>query len=138
MLSLYAYCALVIPDIVRDEEVNAWQPQRLAERQKLVGIKTDARAKRRLQQIPVGGGGRSPSDRAKVGCQDFGLVREAGPDVPPPVLIEHGGSGPGVAAPLAMEIIRDYERVTAIRAGRPPPRPATPHKPERVAHAGAP
>ena len=59
------------------------------------------------------------------------------PEISVIVLIEHGGSGPTVAAPLAMEIIRDYERVTAIRAGRPPPRPATP-KPGRIAHAGTP
>jgi len=38
------------------------------------------------------------------------------------VLIEHGGSGPAVAAPMAMQIIREYERMQAARAGRPIPR----------------
>jgi hypothetical protein len=36
------------------------------------------------------------------------------------VLIEHGGSGPEIAVPVAMQIIREYERLQAIRLGRPP------------------
>jgi penicillin-binding protein 2 len=60
------------------------------------------------------------------------------PEISVIVLIEHGGSGPTVAAPLAMEIIRDYERIQAARAGRPAPKFSGPQKPSRVAHAGAP
>jgi penicillin-binding protein 2 len=44
------------------------------------------------------------------------------PEIAVVVLIEHGGSGPTVAAPMAMQIIRDYERLQAARAGRPLPR----------------
>ncbi len=44
------------------------------------------------------------------------------PEIAVIVLIEHGGSGPHVAAPVAMDIIRDYERIKAVRAGRPPPK----------------
>ena len=50
------------------------------------------------------------------------LAREGARRSPVVVLIEHGGSGPTVAAPLAMEIIRDYERIQAARAGRPLPK----------------
>jgi penicillin-binding protein 2 len=45
------------------------------------------------------------------------------PEIALVVLIEHGGSGPTVAAPTAMQIIREYDRLTATRAGRPPPAP---------------
>jgi penicillin-binding protein 2 len=56
------------------------------------------------------------------------------PEISVIVLIEHGGSGPTVAAPLAMEIIRDYERIQATRAGRPVPKFSPPKK---TAHAGS-
>jgi penicillin-binding protein 2 len=45
------------------------------------------------------------------------------PDIAVVVLIEHGGSGPTVAAPLAMQMVRDYERLMAARAGHPLPKP---------------
>jgi penicillin-binding protein 2 len=45
------------------------------------------------------------------------------PEIAVAVLIEHGGSGPTVAVPTAMQIIRDYDRITAVRAGRQPPAP---------------
>ena len=45
------------------------------------------------------------------------------PEIALVVLIEHGGSGPTIAAPTAMQIVREYDRLTAIRAGRPPPAP---------------
>ncbi len=46
------------------------------------------------------------------------------PEIAVAVLIEHGGSGPTVAAPMALQIIREYERLDAIRTGRPPPKPS--------------
>jgi penicillin-binding protein 2 len=46
------------------------------------------------------------------------------PEIAVVVLIEHGGSGPTVAAPLAMQMIRDYDRLQAARAGRPLPKAA--------------
>jgi hypothetical protein len=33
------------------------------------------------------------------------------------VLVEHGGSGPTVAAPIALQIIREYNRIAQSRAG---------------------
>ena len=43
------------------------------------------------------------------------------PEIAVIVLVEHGGSGPTQAAPIAMQVIRDYNRLAATRAGRPPP-----------------
>ena len=42
------------------------------------------------------------------------------PEIAVAVLVEHGGSGPGVAVPVGMQIIREYERLQAIRLGRAP------------------
>jgi penicillin-binding protein 2 len=58
------------------------------------------------------------------------------PEIAVIVIIEHGGSGPTVAAPLAIQIIHDYERLQAARAGRPMPKVATVQK--TLAHAPAP
>ena len=44
------------------------------------------------------------------------------PEIAVVVLIEHGGSGPTIAAPLAMQMIRDYDRLQAARAGHPFPK----------------
>ncbi|WP_394821954.1 penicillin-binding protein 2 [Pendulispora albinea] len=44
------------------------------------------------------------------------------PEIAVVVLVEHGGAGPTIAAPIAINIIRDYARIAATRAGRPPPR----------------
>ncbi len=41
------------------------------------------------------------------------------PEIAVVVLVEHGGSGPTVAAPLAMQIIKEYHRLQAQRAGKP-------------------
>jgi penicillin-binding protein 2 len=43
------------------------------------------------------------------------------PEVAVTVLVEHGGSGPEVAVPVAMQIVHEYERLQAVRQGRPPP-----------------
>jgi penicillin-binding protein 2 len=40
------------------------------------------------------------------------------PEIAVVVLIEHGGSGPTIAAPLAMQIIRDYRRLAQARAAK--------------------
>ena len=41
------------------------------------------------------------------------------PEVAVTVLVEHGGSGPEVAVPVAMQIVHEYERLQAVRLGRP-------------------
>jgi penicillin-binding protein 2 len=40
------------------------------------------------------------------------------PEIAVVVLIEHGGSGPTVAAPIAMQVIRDYHRLQSVRAAK--------------------
>ena len=35
------------------------------------------------------------------------------------MLVEHGGSGPEVAVPVAMQIIHEYERLQAVALGPP-------------------
>jgi penicillin-binding protein 2 len=45
------------------------------------------------------------------------------PEIAVVVLIEHGGSGPTVAAPMAIQVVREYNRFAATRAGHPPPPP---------------
>ncbi len=48
------------------------------------------------------------------------------------VLVQHGGSGPEVAVPVAMQIVHEYARLQAIRLGHAPPakwRPPTPARP---------
>jgi penicillin-binding protein 2 len=42
------------------------------------------------------------------------------PEVVVTVLVEHGGSGPEVAVPVAMQIIHEYERLQSLRLGHPP------------------
>ncbi|MDP9148614.1 MAG: penicillin-binding protein 2 [Myxococcota bacterium] len=48
------------------------------------------------------------------------------PEIAVAVLVEHGGSGPEIAVPVAMQIVHEYERLQAIRLGRPPPPKMTP------------
>jgi penicillin-binding protein 2 len=42
------------------------------------------------------------------------------PEIAVVVLVEHGGSGPTQAAPVAMQVVRDYQRLAAQRAGKQP------------------
>ncbi|MEO7113108.1 MAG: penicillin-binding transpeptidase domain-containing protein, partial [Polyangiaceae bacterium] len=44
------------------------------------------------------------------------------PEIAVVVLAEHGGAGPTTAAPIAIEIIRDYARQSAVRSGKPMPK----------------
>jgi penicillin-binding protein 2 len=45
------------------------------------------------------------------------------PEIAVIVLVEHGGSGPTVAAPIAMQIIKEYHRLAAARASKLPASP---------------
>ena len=47
--------------IVRDEQIDPWQPERLAERLHLVGVDLDSGTKRRLEEIRVRGGDAVPA-----------------------------------------------------------------------------
>jgi penicillin-binding protein 2 len=42
------------------------------------------------------------------------------PEIAVTVLVEHGGSGPEIAVPVAMQIIHEYERLQALRLGHSP------------------
>jgi penicillin-binding protein 2 len=50
------------------------------------------------------------------------------PEIVATVLVEHGGSGPEVAVPVAMQIIHEYERLQAVRSGHPPSAKSPPGK----------
>jgi penicillin-binding protein 2 len=51
------------------------------------------------------------------------------PEIAMAVLVEHGGSGPGVAVPVAMQIAHEYERLEAQRKGTAFATKAPPAKP---------
>jgi penicillin-binding protein 2 len=55
------------------------------------------------------------------------------PEVAVSVLVEHGGSGPEIAVPVAMQIVREYERLETIRLGHTPPKSPPPPKPVKPA-----
>jgi penicillin-binding protein 2 len=57
------------------------------------------------------------------------LAPARSPEVAVVVLVEHGGSGPAIAVPVAMQIVHEYERLQAVRLGHPPPPKAPPIKP---------
>jgi penicillin-binding protein 2 len=50
------------------------------------------------------------------------------PEVAVAVLVEHGGSGPEIAVPVAMQIIHEYERLQAIHLGHTPSAKSPPPK----------
>ncbi|HSQ66465.1 MAG TPA: penicillin-binding protein 2, partial [Polyangiaceae bacterium] len=61
------------------------------------------------------------------------------PEVAVIVFIEHGGSGPTQAAPIAIQVVRDYERLAAARGphvkNAPPPPSPLPNRPAAVSPA---
>ena len=75
-------------DVVGDQEVDARKPQRLAQRQELVGVKPDAGTERRLQQVAVGGGRRAPADRAHIRGENLGTIGRAAADARPSIFVE--------------------------------------------------
>jgi penicillin-binding protein 2 len=50
------------------------------------------------------------------------------PEIAVVVFIEHGGSGPTQAAPIAIQIVREYQRLAATRGPHVKPPPAPPPK----------
>jgi penicillin-binding protein 2 len=50
------------------------------------------------------------------------------PEVAVAVLVEHGGSGPEIAVPVAMQIVHEYERLQSIRLGHAPSAKSPPPK----------
>jgi hypothetical protein len=60
--------------IVSDEEVDARQTERFAERLHLVGVNLDSSSERRLKQIWIGGSHTVPSQRVQKRGKLAGLV----------------------------------------------------------------
>lgn len=62
------------------------------------------------------------------------LAPARSPEIAVTVLVQHGGSGPQVAVPVAMQIVHEYERLQSIRLGHAPsakspaPQPHEPHE----------
>ncbi len=67
-----------------------------------------------------------------------GLAPARSPEVAVIVLVEHGGQGPAIAVPVAMQIVHEYERLQAIRLGHAPPPKAPPIKAPPPPPAGHP
>jgi penicillin-binding protein 2 len=54
------------------------------------------------------------------------------PEIAVAVLVEHAGSGPEIAVPVAMQIVREYERLQSMRLGRPVLAKTAPPKPGKA------
>ena len=76
-------------DIVRNQQVDARQTQRFAQREKLVGIEPDPRAEWRLKQVTVSGCRGSPSNCPDVRRQDVGAVGMTDANASPFILVEN-------------------------------------------------
>jgi penicillin-binding protein 2 len=63
------------------------------------------------------------------------LAPARSPEIAVVVLVEHGGSGPEIAVPVAMQIVHEYERLQAIRLGHAPPPKAPAPKPTKPSAA---
>ena len=121
-------------DVVGDQQVDARQPQRLAQRQQLVGVEPDAGTERGLQKIAVGSRGGAPTNCAQVRRKNLRTVRAATPDVGPSILWQDGGANLRVPQDLdllALGIIGDAgepggdERRLGVVHGLDEPRPAS-------------
>ena len=74
--------------VVGDEEVDARQPERLAQRLHLVGVDLDAGAERRLEEVRVGGRDAVPAQRVQKGGELARRVEALGGEVLPALLLE--------------------------------------------------
>src|SRR5205823_6246141 len=67
-------------DVVRDEQIDARQPQGFPQWFQLVGVKTDARSKGRLEQTRICGNHAIPPQRVQVGGKQMRAVKSASCD----------------------------------------------------------
>ena len=74
--------------VVGDEEVDPGHSERLPERLHLVGVDLDAGAKRRLEEVRVGGGDAVPAKGVKERTEVAGRVEAPGADGAPRLLLE--------------------------------------------------
>ena len=84
---------LAEPDVVCDEQVDARQPEGLAQRVELVGVYANARAKRRLKEIRVGCRDAVPRQRAEIGSEQSRIVEALVGDRGPAIVSEHADVG---------------------------------------------
>ena len=74
--------------VVGDEEVDARQAERLAQRLHLVGVDPDAGAKRRLEEVRIGSGHAVPAQRMQEGAEVAGRVEAPRADGAPRFLLQ--------------------------------------------------
>ncbi len=74
--------------VVRDEQIHTREPQRLAKRLHLIGVDLDPCTERRLEQIRIGRGDRSPAQRIEERGELPRLVEPARGEIGPPLLLE--------------------------------------------------
>ena len=75
--------------VVGDEEIDARQPQGLAQRLHLVGVDRDAGAERGLKQVGVGRGGAVPAQGVEEGGEVAGRVEPPGGESGPALLFQN-------------------------------------------------
>ena len=78
-------------DVVGDEQVDPRQTERLPQRFELVGVDADPGAKRRLEEVRIGGRDAVPRQRAQVGREQRRLVEALSGDGPPAVVLQDPG-----------------------------------------------
>jgi len=76
------------PDVIGNQEVDAREAERLAQRKQLIGVEPDACAKWRLQQIAVACGRRIPANDANMGGEHLRNVRCSLTETLPRIVIE--------------------------------------------------
>ena len=103
---------LAEPGVVGDEEVDARQPERLAQRLHLVGVDADSGPERRLEEAWVGRGDAVPAQRVQEGCELPRRVETPGREVGPAFVLEN--------LPVELVVPEDGQRLSlriVVRAG---------------------
>ena len=109
-------------DIVGDQQIDAGQPERLAQRQELIGIEPDAGAKRRLQQVAIRRGRGVPFEGAEIGGKDRRVIGAVAPQPRPEIILEPPGADlriPCDLQRLSLRIVRDARELQRGRDPRP-------------------
>jgi hypothetical protein len=74
--------------VVCDQQIDAWQFERLGQGKKLVGVQSDARPKRCLEQLPIRSRGGSPLGRAQISPEALGPFEVLGQEGRPVIWVE--------------------------------------------------
>jgi len=103
-------------DIVGDQQVDARQPERLAQRQQLIGFEPDAGAERRLQQLAVRRGRRVPFQRPQIRGENRGAVA---PEARPEIIFQTPSADlrlPRDLQRLSLRVVRDARKLQCREA----------------------